>query len=123
VQEQKEEVLPDAQESVEDREQANAGRLLACEVRWLPIHKASQFVAVQFGTGAESTIASSMPFDWRGSGAPPENPAAAAALGGLIDVLLSEGWVATGRGEEWFASKFLLPRNVARRPSGRSRPS
>ena len=99
-------------------EQANVGRLLACEVRWLPTQKASQFVAVECGAeGAESTIVASMPFDWRASIPPRESPAAAAALGGLIDVLLSEGWVATGRGEEWFATKFLLPRSVSRRPS------
>ena len=95
-----------------------AGRLLACEVRWLRTEKASKFVAVERGAeGAESTIAASKPFDWRKSVPPPESPAAAAALGGLIDGLLSEGWVATGRGEEWFASKFLLPTNVTRRPS------
>ena len=93
------------------------GRLLACEVRWLPTQKASRFVAVECGAeGAGSTIATSMPFDWLKNVPPPESPAAAAALGGLVDVLLSEGWVATGRGEEWFASKFLLPRNVTRRP-------
>jgi hypothetical protein len=113
VQERKEEGQTDL-----ESERSNAGRLLACEVRWLPIRKASQFVAVEHGTnGAESTIAASMPFDWRGSVPPPESPAAAAALGSLIDVLLSEGWVATGRGEEWFASKFLLPRSVTRRRS------
>ena len=95
-----------------------AGRLLACEVRWLPTEKASQFVAVELDAeGAESTIAASKPFDWRKSVPPPESPAAAAALGDLINVLFSEGWVATGRGEEWFASKFLLPRNVTREPS------
>jgi hypothetical protein len=101
-----------------ERERSNAGRLLACEVRWLPAKKTSQFVAVEHRTnGAESTIAASLPFDWRGNVPPPESPAAAAALGGLIDLLLSEGWVATGRGEEWFATKFLLPRNVTRRQS------
>ena len=93
-----------------------AGRLLACEVRWLPTGKASKFVAVERGAdGTESTIAASKPFDWRKSVPPPESPAAAAALGGLIDGLLSEGWVATGRGEEWFASTFLLPTNTRRR--------
>ena len=112
VQEQRQEAGP--------REQGRrpAVRLLACEVRWLPTGKASQFVAVERGAeGAESTIAASKTFDWRKSVPPPETPAAAAALGGLIDRLLSEGWVATGRGEEWFASKFLLPTNVTRRPS------
>ena len=102
------------------REQARrpAGRLLACEVRWVPTEKASKFIAVELGAdGAESTIAASQPFDWRKRVPPPESPVAAAALGGLIDRLLSEGWVATGRGEEWFASKFLLPTNVTRRPS------
>ena len=112
AQEQREEASPPEQPRVP------VGRLLACDIRWLPTDKASQFVAVESGAqGAESTIAASMPFDWRKSDPPPESPAAAAALGGLIDALLSEGWVAIGRGEEWFASKFLLPRNVTRRQS------
>ena len=76
---------PDTQQTADPgSEQANVGRLLACEVRWLPTQKASQFVAVESGAeGAESTIAASMPFDWRASIPPPESPAAAAALGGL----------------------------------------
>ncbi len=116
--EQKRDVGPREQPADPGGEQANVGRLLACEIRWLRTKKASQFVAVECGAeGAESTIVVSMPFDWRASVPPRESPAAAAALGGLIDVLLSEGWVATGRGEEWFATKFLLPRSVSRRPS------
>jgi hypothetical protein len=94
-------------------DRAKAGRLLACEVRWWPTDMTSQFLAVEFGAdGVESTIATSLPFDWRESEPPPENPAAATAHAGLIDVLLSEGWGVIGRGEEWFAVRLLLPGSV-----------
>jgi hypothetical protein len=105
-------------------ERGKAGGLLACEVRWRPVDMTSQFLAVERSAeGAGSTIGASLPFDWRERDPPPESPAAATALAGLIDVLLSEGWVVAGRGEEWFAVRLLLPESASRAKAGRLFPS
>jgi hypothetical protein len=99
---------------------AKAGRLLACEVRWWPRDMTSRFLAAELAAeGAESTIATSLPFDWRESEPPPESPEAAEALAGLLDLLLREGWVVAGRGEEWFAVRLLLPGSVSRDKASR----
>ena len=110
---------PDTQQRADPgSEQANVGRLLACEVRWLLTKKASQFVAVESGAeGAESTIAVSMPFEWRGSAPPPESSAASAALGGLDRCALERGLGSHGPRRGVVCKQVKRPRSVSGRPS------
>jgi hypothetical protein len=78
-----------------------------CEVRWWRGYVNSHFFAVQQGAeGPESILAASSPFRWRKSEPPPQTPETVSALASLVDPLLGEGWVASGRGAHWFAVRL-----------------
>lgn len=84
-----------------------------CQVRWLPRGRGMCFCAVIIdGDGAERTLATSAPVEWRGSGPPDESPEARAALRQLSKTVRESGWRAMrakGRDfdePQWYARSF-----------------
>jgi hypothetical protein len=57
---------------------------------------------------------SSRSFRHRGSASPPDEPSMQLALADVVDALEQEGWLAVGRGAEWFSKRFerLAPRTA-----------
>lgn len=99
---------------------SKAARGPICQIRWLPKGRGSCFAAVTpDADGAERTLATSPPVQWRAATPPEQSPEAQAALRQLSKTLRDGGWrPMRTKGKDfnepqWYARRFRLPEPAA----------
>jgi hypothetical protein len=88
----------------------------ACRIDWWRGYVKSEFHAkLRRPDGSETILRSSPPFRWSKPTPPPKDlPRAVHAHATLVAELKAAGWIASGRGEHWYALE-LQPRQVPAR--------
>jgi zinc-ribbon domain len=75
-----------------------------CEIVLWRGYTTSEFTAV--GRSGGDVVLRSRPFRWRKDAAPPEEEPYVSAHAELVRRLTGDGWVRSGRGDDWYSLAF-----------------